>query len=441
MSVAMQVSIEKTGQHERKLNVKIPAERVENEINDRLKNIAKNAKLDGFRKGGKVSGKAMEQRLKVVKERYGDDARHEVIGKLVNDSLHDAIRQEGVILANQPTVDITSDKLGEPLEYNAIFEVYPDVTLKGVDKLKVDKPAIEITDEDMTEALEKVRKQFTDWKEVKRAAKDGDRITIDLVGTLPDEEEPFTDNKDMPVELGGGQMIPGFEDNLQKAKAGDEVTFEINFPSDYWEAKLADKPAQFTVQVKKVEGPELPEIDDSLAEKLGIQEGGLASLKEKLKEGLQKEAEHLLQQDLKEQLLDQLLSKNKVDVPQSLIDTELDMLKKNPNATKLKDGETIEDNAKRRVTLSLLLGQYIKEQEIALDQEKVQAAVRQMAMNYPDPEAIIKWFYQDQQRLSGVASMVLEDQAVEKMLEGVKASDKKLSYKDIAEKFSGNSTN
>jgi trigger factor len=211
----------------------------------------------------------------------------------------------------------------------------------------------------------------------------------------------------------------------------------VSFPTDYWDAKLAGKPARFQISVLTVEGPELAELNDAFADKVGIKEGGLEKLKERIKEGLANEATHLLQQDLKQQVLDQLLAANTVDVPQSLIKTELDMLNRNPGAAKLDDKQSLEDNAKKRVALSLILGQYIKQEGIALDQEKVQMAVRQMAMNYPDPQAVIKWFYQDYQRLSGVASMVLEDQAVEKLLEAVKTSDKKLSYKEIVKKTNG----
>jgi trigger factor len=420
--------MEKTGQHERKLNVTIPAEHVQEEVKEKLSKLAKTARIPGFRKG-KVP-------QNVIQQRFGEDARYEVIGSLVQTSLQDAIRQESLTPASTPTVDITSNEEGKPLEYNAVFEIYPEIELKGVDKIHVDKPNIEITEDDLNTALDKIRHQMVDWKAVDRAAQKGDRLSVDLTGTLVGETTPFTDIKDMKVELGAGQMIPGFEDNLMGATANQNISFEVPFPADYWDAKLASKPARFDLNVLSVEGPELPELNDEIAEKVGIKEGGLEKLKEKMKEGLQNEAHQLLNQDLKQQVLDQLLAANTVDVPQSLINTELEMLNRNPGAAKLDDKQSLEDNAKRRVALSLLLGQYIKQEGIALDQEKVQQAVRQMAMNYPDPQAIIKWFYQDYQRLSGVASMVLEDQAVEKLLETVKPSDKKLSYKQIAEKFS-----
>lgn len=429
MSVVMQVTMEKTGQHERRLNVSIPAERVEQEVKQQLNKLAKTARIPGFRKG-KVP-------QNVIEKRFGEDARYEVIGNLVQTSLQDAIRQESLVPANTPTVDIISNESGKALEFNAVFEIYPEVELKGVDKIHVDKPTVEISENDLTEALEKIRKQQADWGVVDRTATKGDRITVNLTGTLVGESEAFTDIKDMKIELGAGQMIPGFEDNLHGVKAAQELSFEVPFPEDYWEAKLASKPARFDVTVLTVEGQELPELNDALAEKLGLKEGGLEKLKEKLKEGLTNEAQHMLTQDLKQQILDQLLAANSVDVPQSLVNTELEMLNRNPGAAKLDDKQSLEDNARRRVALSLLLGQYIKQEGIALDQDKVKQAVRQMAMNYPDPETIIKWFYEDYRRLSGVASMVLEDQAVEKLLESVKPSDKKLSYKEIAENFKG----
>jgi trigger factor len=424
----MQVTMEKTGQHERKLNVAIPAERVEEELDQKLTKLAKTARIPGFRKG-KIP-------RNIIQKRFGEDARYEVINTLIQSTLQDAIRQENLVPASTPSVDITSSDAGNALEYNAVFEVYPDVDLKGVDKIHVDKPVIEITETDVTEQLDKIRKQFVDWKVIERPATNGDRISADLVGTLVGEDTPFTEIKDMKIELGAGQMIPGFEGNLLGAKTNQSLSFEIPFPEDYWDAKLAAKPARFDLTVLSVEGPELPELNDALVEKLGIKEGGVQALKDRINEGLLKEATHLLHQDLKQQVLDQLLAANPLDVPESLIKTEVEMLNRNPGAAKLDDKESLESNAKRRVALSLLLGQYIKQEGIALDQEKVSQAVRQMAMNYPDPQAIVKWFYQDYQRLSGVASMVLEDQAVEKLLDAVKPSDKKLSYKQIAEKVS-----
>lgn len=430
MSLVMQVTMEKTGQHERKLNVSIPAEQVEKEINDKLGKISKTARIAGFRKG-KVP-------KNVIEKRFGDDARHEVIGSLIQTSLQDAIKQESLVPASRPNVDITTDESGKALEFTASFEIYPEVELKGLDSLSVDKPQIEISSDDMAEALKRISKQFTDWKNVDRPAQTGDRISADLVGTLVGEETPFTEIKDMKIELGAGQMIPGFEAHLEGVTLNQAVSFEIPFPDNYWEAKLASKPARFELTVLSIEGAELPEQNDALAEKLGIKEGGVEKLKERINEGLKAEAENLLKENLKEDLLNQLLAANTVDVPQSLIKTEMDMLNRNPQAAKLDEKQSLEENAKRRVTLSLLLGQYIKQEGIALDQEKLQQAVRQMAMNYPDPQAVMKWFYEDYQRLSGVASMVLEDQAVEKLLESVKPSDKKLSYKEIADKFAKN---
>jgi trigger factor len=427
MSVVMQVTMEKVNQHERKLNVTIPAEQVQEELKQKLTKIGKTARLRGFRQG-KVP-------KNVIEKTYGQDARYEVISTLVQSSLQDAIRQENVVPANRPTVDIVTNEEGKPLEFNAVFEVYPEVDLKGIDKIHVDKPTVEISEADLTEALTKLSKQYIDWKTVDRKSAHGDRLTVNLVGTLEGEDESFTDIQDMKIELGAGQMIPGFEDNLIGVSANQEISFVVPFPEDYWEAKLASKPARFDLSVLTVEGAESPDFNDAFAEKVGIKEGGLEKLKERLKEGLANEAQHLLNQELKQQVLDQLLAANTIEVPQSLINTELEMLNRNPGAAKLDDNQSIEDNAKRRVALSLLLGQYIKQEGIALDQDKVKQAVRQMAMNYPNPEEIIKWFYQDFQRLSGVASMVLEDQAVEKLLEAVKPSDKKLSYQEIAKKF------
>lgn len=426
MSVAMQVSVEKTGQHERKLTVSIPAERVEGEIGKRLQGLAQTARIPGFRKG-KIP-------LAVIAKQYGEGARAEVVGMLIDSSLSDAIRQEQLVPASRPHVDIKKNDAAEGLEYHAIFEVYPDVVVKGLDNVVVDKPQVLVTEADISEVLERISKQHMNWVTVERASGDKDRVTIDMKGTLVGEEKPFTEAPDMKVNIGAGEMIAGFEDNLKGAKAGKEMSFELAFPLDYFSPELAGKTARFDVKVTSVEEGTLPTMDDSLAEKLGVKEGGLEELKNRVRTGLQSEADQLLHNYVKEQLLDYLLSQNTVDVPQGLINTELSVLQQNPEAAALSKDLTLEENAKRRVTLSLLLGQYIKEQNIKLDQAKVQQVIREMAMSYPNPEAVMKWFYQDQQRLSGVASMVLEDQAVDQILSGVQHSEETLSYKEMLDK-------
>ncbi len=427
MSVAMQVSMQKTGQHERTLFVSIPAEQVDKEVNEKIQKLSKTVKLQGFR-AGKIP-------VNVIKKRFGNDARMEVVGSLVQSTLRDAIRQESLVPANQPKVDIKNNEDGQALEYNAIFEIYPEVDLKGLNKIKLDKPKVEISDTDINETLEKMSKQFTEWTAVERTARKGDRLTLDVKGTLVGEEEAFTDSKGMKVELAAGQMIPGFEDNLTAMVIKQEKSFELPFPKDYFEAKVAGKTARFDVVLQAIEEGTLPTIDDTLAEKVGIKEGGLAKLKEEMKKNLENEAKRIVNLELKEKLLEHLLAKNKVDVPQSLIDAEVKILEGNPESAELNKDLSIEENAKRRVTLSLLLGQYIKQEGITLDQEKVQQTVRQMAMGYPEPEAVMKWFYQDQQRLSGIASMVLEEQAVEKILDTVPESSKTVSYTELEAKL------
>lgn len=426
MSVAMQVSVEKTGQHERKLTVSIPAERVEGEIGKRLQGLARTARIPGFRKG-KIP-------LAVITKQYGENARAEVVGMLIDSSLNDAIRQEQLVPASRPHVDIKKNDAASGLEYHAVFEVYPEVVVKGLDTIVIDKPQTVVSDEDLMDVLERISKQHMDWVEVDRASGDNDRVTIDMKGTLVGEEKPFTESPDMKVKIGAGEMIAGFEDNLKGVRSGKSLSFELAFPLDYFSPELAGKTARFDVKLSSVEEGTLPEVDDSFAEKLGVQEGGLEELKNRIRTGLQTEADQLLHNYLKEQLLDHLLNENTVDVPQGLINTELNVLQQNPEAAALNKELSLEDNAKRRVTLSLILGQYIKDQGIKIDQAKVQQAIRDMAMSYPNPEAVMKWFYQDQQRLSGVASMVLEDQAVDQILSGVQHSEETLSYKEMLEK-------
>lgn len=428
MSVSMQVSMKKSGTHERKLSVSIPFERVDEEVKNRLKRIAQNKQIPGFRKG-KAS-------LDVLDKRFGEQARMDAVDMLIQSSLREAIEQEKLVPAERPKVDIQKNEKGQSLEFEAVFEVYPEVTLKGTDKIKIQKPGHEVTDADVTDMLSKISRQFMEWKEVKHKAKKDDRLTLKLKGTLVGEEEPFTEVEDMAVEMGAGRMIPGFEENLVGLSLDEEKSFEVEFPEKYFDDKVAGKPARFDVKVLKIESGKLPELDDALAEKFGMKEGGIQKLKDTIKENMEKEAAQLVRQRMKEELVEYLLKSNKVDIPPSLLQAEVNMLKQNPQQAESKDGESLEDVAERRVKLSLLLGQFIKDESIQLDHDKVREVIQQMAANYPDPQAVMKWFYSDQQRLSGVVSMVLEDQAVDKLLEGVQESDQKLSYKELTEKGS-----
>lgn len=426
MSVSMQVSVEKTGQHERKLTVSVPAERVENEIGKRLQGLAKTARIPGFRRG--------KTPISVIAKQYGEGARAEVVGMLIDSTLNDAIRQEKLLPASRPKIDVKKNDPAAGLEYHAVFEVYPEVVVKGLDNLKVDKPAVVVNETDIAEVLERIRKQQMDWTAVDRASKQDDRVTIDMKGTVPGEEKPFTEAPDMKVRIGAGEMIAGFEDNLKGTTVGKHLSFELAFPKDYFSEDLAGKTARFDVKILAIEQGTPPELNDAFAEKVGVKEGGLTEMKKRISEGLQNEADQLLHNYVKEQLLDHLLSKNTVDVPQGLINTELNVLQQNPEAAALSPELSLEENAKRRVSLSLILGQYIKDHDIKLDQAKVQQAIRDIALSYPNPDAVMKWFYQDQQRLSGVASMVLEDQAVDHILSGVQHSKETLSYKDMQDK-------
>jgi trigger factor len=325
-----------------------------------------------------------------------------------------------------------------------VFEIYPEISLKGVDQLEVLRPVATVNDSDVDQMIEKLRAQKQSWRIVDRPAQEHDSVTISFSGAS--EGENFTDGRveDFQVVCGSKKMIPGFEDNLVGLEAGANKTFALSFPEDYGNEKLAGKVAEFEVDVIKVEEPQLPEIDEDFVKAYGIEDGSVESFRADVRNNMERELEQALRGKLKSSVMDALYEKIQLTVPNTLVDMEVENLMKPYVETakrqklKLEDlklpRDVFEGQAKRRVALGLILGEIIKKNAIQLDSNKVRSTIEDMAKSYERPEDVVAWYYSDESRLSDVQQMVLEDQTIEWLVSQAKVSDETVNFSDVMDR-------
>ncbi|MDT0583968.1 MULTISPECIES: trigger factor [Alteromonadaceae] len=432
----MQVSVETTQGLERRLTITVSADSVDTAVKARLQQLAKTQRINGFRPG-KVP-------VSVIKKRFGQAVRQEVAGDVMQRQFYEAIMKEKITPAGMPTFDLTKDVDGEDLEFVATFEVYPEVKVNGLDKIKVEKPVVEITDKDLDTMMETLQKQHASWKEVKRKAKKDDKVTMNFVGTIDGEEFDGGKAEDFPLELGKGRMIPGFEKPLVGVKKGDEVVSDVTFPEDYHAEALKGKDASFAITVTKVEGLDLPKVDDEFAKLFGVEEGGVDALKAEVKKNMQRELDQTLKAAVKENVIAGLLENNELDLPQALVDQEIDALREQAKQRFEQQGQggqvpelpadLFQDNAKRRVSIGLLLGEVIKDNKLEADEAKVTALIESAASAYEDPQEVIEYYQTNAELKQQMQNLALEEQAIEAILEKAKVKEVKKAFDEIMNK-------
>lgn len=422
----MQVSVETGEGLERKLTVQVPAEKMDTEIESRLKSMQGRVKVDGFRPG-KVP-------LKVVRQRYGGQVFQEVAGEMLQTSFREAIMQENLRPAGEPRISASSMQPGAPLEYTATFEIYPEVELNPVTDLKLEAKKAEISDADVNTMLETLRKQRVSWKEAERASADGDRITIDFAGSINGEVFDGGSAQDVPVVIGSGAMIPGFEEHLTGLSKGDDTSFKVSFPEDYQATELAGKEAEFAITVKNVEAPELPEIDAEFAKAFGVEDGDLDKLKQDIKTNMEREMANRTSAMLKSQVMDKLLEANPIEVPQSTVMEEAESLRKQNAAQQQGNDLPVEvfvDDATRRVKLGMLLAELVKQSAIQVSQDKVMERVESMAKEYEDPREFVRYYKDNQQLLRGIETLVMEDMVVDWVAEQANVTSVETTFDEV----------
>ncbi len=429
----MQVSVETIDGLERRLTITVPAETVDVEVKNRLRHIAKTQRINGFRPG-KVPPS-------VIQKRYGKGVRQEVAGELMQRNFVEAIVAEKINPAGRPEFVAKSNNNGEPLVFEATFEVYPEIELKDIEKIEVERPVAEVTDKDLDEMFVTLQKQHQTWKENKRKSKKGDKLTIDFTGRVDGEEFEGGKAENFELELGSNRMIPGFEKEIIGMKAGEEKTIKVTFPEDYHVENLKGKEAEFDIVVKKTEGPVLPEINEEFAKLFGIEEGGVDALREEVRKNMERELKQTLKAKVKEQVIDGLLAANDVELPKALIAQEVDVLRQqamqrfagqmDPKNMPELPAEMFTEQAEKRVKIGLLLGEVIKQNELKVDDKKVDELIESAASAYEDPQEVINYYKNNQELYQQMQNVALEEQAVEFITEKAKVTDKEATFKDI----------
>lgn len=427
----MQVTVETLEGLERRLNITVPAANIEDAVTAELRNIAKNRRFDGFRKG-KVP-------LKMVAKMYGKAVRQDVMGEVMQRHFIEAIVKEKINPAGAPTFAPVENKEGEDLVFDATFEVYPEVALKGLEKITVEKPATEVQDADVEEMIETLRKQQASWAEVDEVAEDGKRATIDFIGSIDGEEFEGGKAESFPLEMGAGRMIPGFEDGISGKKAGEKFEIDVTFPEDYHAENLKGKAAKFAITINKVEARELPEVNDDFIAKFGVSEGGVDALKAEVRKNMERELKQAVKNRIKEQAIDGLVKENDIQVPSALIDQEIGTLRQqaaqrfggNPEAAEQLPRELFEEQAKRRVVVGLLLGEVIKSEELKADDDKVKSLIEEMATAYEDPSEVIAYYEQNEQMMNNMRNVALEEQAIDAIISKAQVSEKEVSFNEL----------
>ncbi|ANB01155.1 trigger factor [Ectothiorhodospira sp. BSL-9] len=424
----MQVSVESLSNLERRMTVQVPAERIQEEVDRRLKSLVKRVRIDGFRPG-KVP-------LKVVQKRYGEGVYQEVLGEILQSSYQEALAQESIIPAGTPDIEPQSMEAGQPLEYVATFEVFPEVQPADMSGAQIKRPQVEIAEADVDKVIESLRKQRREWVDVERPAAEGDQVVVDFKGTLDGEAFEGGEAEDVPIELGQGRMIKDFEDQLPGVTPGEEKTIEVNFPEDYPAEHLAGRTAEFALTVKKVQEASLPELNEEFAKAFGVEEGGIEKLREEVKSNMSREMGQAVKARVKDQVMDALLERNSVDLPSAIVQEEINRLREQTQARygmnqegapQLPD-EQFKADAERRVGLGLVIREIVRQHDIKVDQDKVTAELEAMAAGYEDPQQVISYYRSNKQAMSGLEAMVLEQQVVEWVLSQCEVSDEPMSF-------------
>ena len=429
----MQVSVETTQGLERQVTITVPADKIDAEVKSRLRDLAKRQRIDGFRPG--------KAPVSLIQKRYGLAVLQEVAGEQMQRHFYDAIIANKLTPAGTPTFAPGQLEQGKDLEFKATFEVYPEVAVKNLDKIEVNKPVVEIADADLDKMLETLRKQHAKWEEKKGKAATGDRVVIDFVGSIDGEEFEGGKATNFTLELGQGRMIPGFEDGIVGKKAGEQVTVDVTFPEEYHAENLKGKAASFAVTVNTVEKQVLPELNDEFAALFGLETATVDALKTEVRKNMERELNQNIKAKVKDQVIKGLLANNDVEVPQALIKGEVDVLRKqalqrfgnnlDPKQLPELPASLFEEQAKDRVKVGLLLGEVIKSNELKVDDKKVQALIETVASAYEDPQEVVQYYNSNKELLQSMRNVALEEQAIEVILAGAKVTEEKAAFDEI----------
>ena len=429
----MEATTAQANELERRVDLSIAIADVEKEMEQRLKRMGKNMKVPGFRPG-KVP-------FNLVKQQHGDQARHEVLSEELDRVFGQTVTEQKLRVAGYPRIEPKTSESTTHLEFSAIFEVYPEFTPGDLASAEVERPVLEVTAAEVDKTLDILRKQRVTYADADRAAAKEDRVVIDFLGKK--DGVPFAGGQasDYPFVLGQGMMLPDFETAVEGAKAGDAKTFDLAFPADYHATELAGQTVQFDITVKQVQAPVLPELDAEFATSMGIEDGDVAKMRSEIEANLKREVKRRIEGKLKDQVMEALLKANPITVPDALVDMEIQRLMQaarhdmEQRGMKIKDmpikPEWFADQAKRRVTLGLILAEVVKTEKLQATPEQVRAMLEETAQSYEHPEEVIRWYYAQPQRLQEVEGVAIENNVVEWVLGKAKVTDKAAVFDEL----------
>jgi len=421
-------NVENLGTLERRVSMSLPAEEIEKQVDERLKKLARNVRMPGFRPG-KVP-------LKLVVQTYGPQVRSEVMSDAVQKAFTNAVKEANLKVAGYPQIERKTD-----FEFSATFEVYPEVKVGDLAAASVERPAAEVDDAAVGKTLEILRKQRTRFETVQRAAKDGDRLTVDFRGTIDGQPFPGGEATDFVFGLGEGRMLPAFETAARGMSPGEAKTFDLDFPADYHGKEVAGKKASFTMTLKKIDEPRLPELDAEFAKSLGVADGDLVKMRTEVRANVEREVKKRVEGRVKEQALSALLGATPLEIPKSLVAMESNGMAERALADLKARGldpqqvpinpQAFEEAAKRRVALGLIIAELARAESLQPKPAEVRALVEQEAQSYESPAEVVKWFYMQPQRLQEMEALALETNVVKWVLTKAKVLDKPVSFDEL----------
>jgi trigger factor len=421
-------NVENLGTLERRVSMALAADDIERKVDARLKQLAKNVRMPGFRPG-KVP-------LKLIAQTYGPQVRSEVMSDAVQKSFSDAVKEANLKVAGYPRIEKKTE-----LEFSATFEIYPEVKVGDLAQATIERPTVEVDDAAVDKTIEILRKQRTKFVPVERAARDGDRIAVDFKGTI--DGQPFAGGEanDFGFALGEGRMLPEFEAAARGMAPGDEKTFELAFPADYHGKEVAGKKASFHMKLKKIEEPRLPELDAEFAKSLGVADGDIAKMRAEVRGNVEREVKKRIESRVKEQALQAVLAATPLEVPKSLVGMEATSMAEravadlkargvNPDQVPI-NPQAFEEAARRRVALGLIIAELRGSENLNPKPAEVRALVEQEAQSYESPAEVVKWFYMQPQRLSEMEALALETNVVKWVLTKAKVQDKPVTFDEL----------
>ena len=431
----MQSNLETLGALERKLSVTVPATEIDSEVETRLKRLSRTVKMHGFRPG-KVP-------LKVVAQQYGLQVRQEVLGDTMQKSFGEVVRNQNLRVAGYPRFEPQPIVEGAAeFQYSATFEIYPEVVVGDIAGSAIERPALDVGEAEIDKTVEIMRKQRVHYHAAGRGAQAGDQVTMDYRGTIDGAEFQGSSAKDQMVVLGEGRLLPDFETSLAGMKAGESKDFDLRFPDDYHGREVAGKTARFEVTVKEVAEPHLPEVDVEFAKSLVVADGDIGKMRAEIRANLEREVKGKLKARVKDQVMQVLLDATKLEAPRSLVEMEIERMQAGARQELAARGlkvpadaplplDMFEQQARRRVSLGLILGEVVKAHNLYAKPEQVRALVEEQAQSYERPEEVVKWFYSAPERLRELESVVMEENVVAWALGTARVADKAVEFDEL----------